>query len=82
MAINTHLVEKGIYRLMILLGLLISSPIVLNIGFKALKRYTESPEIYIGYGLLALGILMILFTVYFAFKTFKTFLDALFNDKK
>ncbi len=73
------LLEKGIKRISILLGLLIISPITLNIGFKALNRFTESPKIYIGYGIVFIGISLLFFTVYFAFKTFKTFLDALFN---
>ena len=79
MGIDTDLLSKGIKRLSILLGLLIASPIILNIGFKALKLYTESPKIYLAYAIVFVGVSLILFTVYFAFKTFKTFLDALFH---
>ncbi len=71
--------EKGINQLLILLGLLIFSPIILSLGFKAQRVFTESPKIYIGYALLILGICLLLFTVYFGFKTIKTILDALFN---
>ncbi|MCH3883276.1 MULTISPECIES: DUF6095 family protein [Tenacibaculum] len=71
--------EKGIKQLLILLGLLVFSPIVLSLGFKSLRIYTESPQIYISYFLLAIGGLLILFTVYFGFKTIKTFLDTLFE---
>ncbi|MDC1162503.1 DUF6095 family protein [Tenacibaculum sp.] len=71
--------EKGLKQLLILLGLLIFSPIVLSIAFKALKIFTSSPKIYLAYAILTLGVCLILFTIYFGFKTFKTFLDALFN---
>ncbi len=79
MSTNYKTLEKGIKQLLITFSLLIFSPILLNISFKALKKYTESPEIFIAYGLLALSILSVLFTVFLLFKTFKTFLDALFN---
>ncbi len=73
------LLEKGVKKISILLGLIILSPITLNIGFKALNKFTESPKIYLGYTLVFIGISLLFFTVYFAFKTFKTLLDALFN---
>ncbi|MBE7629998.1 DUF6095 family protein [Tenacibaculum piscium] len=69
-------------RFFILLGLLSVSPIVITIGFKALKIYTENPEKYIAYFLVALGVFLILFSVYYGFKTIKTFLDALFDAEK
>lgn len=81
MSVDTRLIEKGVYKLMVLLVLLIISPLILNISFKVIKRYTDYPEVCFAYTLLALGIFLILFTVYFAFKTFKTFLDALFNNQ-
>lgn len=71
--------EKPLKKLLFLLGLLIISPIVLNIAFKALKIYTENPGILIAYALLSIGIFMILYTVYFGFKTFQLFLDVLFR---
>lgn len=71
--------EKGFKHLAILLGLLIFSPIVISFGFKALKVYTESPQVYVAYFISGLGIFLILFAVYFGFKTFKTFLDSLFD---
>jgi len=55
------------------------SPITLNIAFKALKIYKNSPENLIAYGLLFLGISLIIYTVYFGFKTFKTLLDLIFR---
>ena len=71
--------ENVVKRFLILLGLLIFSPIVLSFGFKALRIFTESPKNIIAYVLLAFGILLILFTVYFGFKTIKSFLDNLFQ---
>lgn len=71
--------DKVVKKFLILLGLLILSPITLNLGFKAIRVFTESPKIYIAYFLLALGISLILFTVFFGFKTIKAFLDNLFQ---
>ncbi|MDY0779812.1 hypothetical protein [Tenacibaculum sp. IB213877] len=71
--------EKPLKKLMILLGLLVVSPLVLSIGFKALKVYTESPKLFIGYGLVVIGFVLLIFTVYYGFKTFQSFLDILFD---
>ena len=71
--------EKSLKKLVILLGLLIFSPISLNVAFKALRIYKTAPKIYIAYILLVLSILLILYAVYFGFKTFKGILDAIFN---
>lgn len=71
--------DKVIRKFLILLGLLISSPIVLSLGFKALRIFDKSPKYYIAYVLLTIGGFLILFTVYFGFKTIKAFLDNLFQ---
>ena len=71
--------DTVVKKFVFLLGLLILSPIVLSLGFKALKIYTENPKNYIAYALLTLGTFLILFTVYFGFKTIKAFLDYLFQ---
>ncbi len=71
--------DNVVKKFVILLGLLILSPIVLSFGFKALRVFTESPKNYIAYILLALGSFLILFTVYYGFKTIKAFLDNLFQ---
>ncbi len=71
--------EKILKRFLILLSLFVISPIVLNIAFKALKIYNKSPENLIAYGLLIIGVSLIIFTVYFGFKTFKLLLDTLFR---
>ena len=79
MGTKTVTFEKGVKNVLILLGLLIFSPIVLSFAFKALKIFTESPKVYIAYFLLVFGVSLILFTVYFGFKTFKYLLDILFR---
>jgi len=71
--------ETGIKKLLVFLGLLIVSPIVLSIAFKALRAFKDAPKVFIAYGLLVIGILLILFTVYYGFKTFKTILDHIFS---
>lgn len=76
---KTTTFDKIVKRFLILLGLLIISPIVLSFGFKALRIFTESPKNYIAYALLTLGGFLILFTVYYGFKTIKAFLDKLFQ---
>lgn len=71
--------EKPIKNLLFLVALLIISPIILTIAFKAQKIYIHYPEKIIFYILLISGIFLILFTVYWGFKTFQTFLNILFN---
>ncbi|CAM1368324.1 conserved hypothetical protein [Tenacibaculum litoreum] len=71
--------ETGIKKLLVFLGLLIVSPLVLSIAFKALRAFKDAPKVFIAYGLLVVGVLLILFTVYYGFKTFKTILDHLFS---
>ncbi|CAM1333036.1 DUF6095 family protein [Tenacibaculum aestuariivivum] len=71
--------DNIVKKFLILLGLLITSPIILNLAFKALRIFTETPKKYVAYFLLILGIFLILFTVFYAFKTIKYFLDALFK---
>lgn len=77
MSVNQELLGKGVKKLLLLILLLIVSPITLNIAFKALNKMEDS--MFIAYGILALAIILIVFTLILAFKTFKTFLDALFN---
>tara|TARA_B110000503_G_scaffold12563_1_gene17097 strand:+ start:777 stop:1022 length:246 start_codon:yes stop_codon:yes gene_type:complete len=80
MAINQDLAAKGFRKLLILLGLLIASPLLLTVSFKALKLYKEGSLFYISIAGVVLSSILIFFTLYFAFKTFKTLLDALFSD--
>lgn len=71
--------EKPIKKFLFLLGLLVISPLVLSIGFKTQRIYTEGIGVYLAWGLLVLGILLILYTVYFGFKTFQALLNVLFR---
>ena len=79
MSINTDLFGKGVKQLLVLILLLIVSPITLNIAFKALNKMEDS--IWLAYLILAIGIILTITTIVLAFKTFKTFLDGLFNKK-
>jgi hypothetical protein len=77
MSINQDLLGKGVKMLLLLILLLIVSPITLNIAFKALNKMDDS--MFIAYGILGLAIVLVVLTLILAFKTFKTFLDALFD---
>lgn len=79
MSINTDLFSKGIKQLLLLILLLIVSPISLNIAFKALNKMEGT--MWLAYLILAIAIILSIFTIILAFKTFKTFLDGLFNKK-
>ncbi len=72
--------EKPVKKFLVLLSLLVISPVVLSLAFRALRSFHEIPKIIIAYILLILGILLVLYTVYFGFKTFKSLLDTLFDD--
>ena len=80
MAIDQDLAAKGFRKLLILVGLLIASPLLLTVSFKALKLYKEGSLFYISIASVVLSSILIFFTLYFAFKTFKILLDALFSD--
>ena len=80
MAINQDLAAKGFRKLLILVGLLIASPLLLTLSFKALKIYKEGTLFFISIVGVVVSSILIFFTLYFAFKTFKTLLDALFSD--
>ena len=77
---NPKTAETGVKKMVLLLGLLIISPLVVSFGVKALRAYNNTPKIFIAYILLTFGVLLILYTVYFGIKTFKTILDILFNN--
>jgi hypothetical protein len=81
MPINQDLAAKGFRKLLILLGLLIASPLLLTISFKALKIYKEGYLFYISVTGIVLSSILTFFTLFFAFKTFKTLMDALFYEK-
>ncbi len=80
MSINVNLLGKGLKYLGLLIFLFIAAPITLTMGFKALKKFDNTPNEYLSYILLAIGAILIVFTIYFAFKTFQILLKALFNS--
>ena len=80
MSINVNLLGKGLKYLGILIFLFIISPIALTIGFKALKKFENTPKEFLSYIILFTAGIITIFTIYFAFKTFKILLKALFND--
>ena len=81
MPINQDLAAKGFRKLFILLGLLIASPLLLTISFKAIKIYKEGYLFYVCILGIVLSAILTFFTLFFAFKTFKTLIDALFSEK-
>ncbi|EAR11581.1 hypothetical protein PI23P_00205 [Polaribacter irgensii 23-P] len=79
MSMNVNLLGKGLKYLGVVIFLFIAAPISLTMAFKALKKFEDTPNEYLSYLLLAgAGILMV-FTIFFAFKTFKILLNAIFN---
>ena len=80
MSTNLNLLAKGLNYLGILIFLFIASPIVLTIGYKALTKFENTPKEYLSYIILFTAGILMIFTIYFAFKTFKMLLKALFND--
>lgn len=81
MPINQDLAAKGFRKLLILLVLLIASPLLLTISFKAIKVYGEGHLYYVSIIGIVLSSMLTFFTLFFAFKTFKTLLEALFSEK-
>ena len=80
MSTDVNLLGKGLKHLGILVFLFIASPISLTMGFKALKKFENTSNEFVSYIILIVASLLILFTIFFAFKTFKILLKALFNN--
>tara|TARA_B100000795_G_scaffold224826_1_gene180357 strand:- start:474 stop:716 length:243 start_codon:yes stop_codon:yes gene_type:complete len=80
MSTNINLLGKGLKYLAILLLLFIASPISLTVGFKALKRFQNTPKEMLSYLIIGAAGILIIFTIFFAFKTFKILLKAIFNN--
>lgn len=81
MGTNFNTLGKGLKQLLILLSLLIISPILLSMSFKAIRIYKEGLEYGLSITFLVISSLLMLFTIFFAFKTFRTILSSLFQDK-
>jgi hypothetical protein len=80
MSTDVNLLGKGLRNLGILVFLFIASPITLTMGFKALKKFENTPKEFLSYIILSVAVILIIFTIYFAFKTFQVLLKALFNN--
>jgi len=80
MSTNVNLLGKGLKYLGILVFLFIASPISLTMGFKALKRFENTPKEFLSYIIIIAAGILIIFTIFFAFKTFKILLKAIFNN--
>jgi len=80
MSTNINLLSKGLKYLGILVILFIASPISLTMGFKALKRFENTPKEMLSYTLVIAAGVLTIFTIFFAFKTFKILLKAIFNN--
>ncbi|MFY9241390.1 MAG: DUF6095 family protein [Polaribacter sp.] len=76
---DRELLSKSFIKLGILVFLFILSPIVITMGFKALKLYTESPNFLIAYIILFIGFCLLIFSIFLAFRTFKEIGDAFFK---
>jgi hypothetical protein len=81
MSTDINLLGKGLIRLGVLLLLFIASPIIITMGFKAIDKFTEAPKLYLAYVLIVAGCLLLIYTIYFAFKTFKVISNSIFNSK-
>ncbi|MGK0420768.1 MAG: hypothetical protein ACJAVE_001172 [Polaribacter sp.] len=80
MSTNVNLLGKGLKYLGLLVFLFIASPISLTMGFKALKKFENTPKEYLSFIIIIAAGILIIFTIFFAFKTFKILLKAIFND--
>jgi uncharacterized BrkB/YihY/UPF0761 family membrane protein len=81
MSTDTNLLGKVLIRLGILILLFILSPVVITMSFKAIDKFTETPQLYFAYAFIIIGFLLVFFTIYFAFKTFGVLQKAIFNNK-
>lgn len=80
MSTNVNLLAKGLKYLGFLILLFIASPISLTMGFKALKKFENTPKETLSYFIIVAAGILIIFTIFFAFKTFQILLKAIFNN--
>jgi hypothetical protein len=80
MSTNINLLGKGLKYLSVLLLLFIAAPISLTMGFKALKKFENTPKEMLSYLILFSAAVLVIFTIFFAFKTFRILLKAIFNN--
>lgn len=80
MSTNLNLLGKGLKNLSILIFLFIASPITLTMGYKALDKFKDTPKEYLSYLIIGGAAILVIFTIYFAFKTIQILLKAIFNN--
>ena len=80
MGTNYTILRKGLKQLGLLLFLLIAAPICLTLSFKALFFYKEGLEHTMSIIFLVISSILMLFALFYAFKTFRTLLNSLFQD--
>lgn len=80
MSTNVNLLGKALKYLGLLIFLFIASPIALTMGFKALKKFEDTPNEMLSYVIVGAAGILLLFTIFFAYKTFKLLLKAIFNN--
>ncbi|MDP5105404.1 DUF6095 family protein [uncultured Polaribacter sp.] len=81
MSTDFNLLGKSLIRLGILVFLFIITPITITMAFKALDKFTAAPEIYFAYALIIAAIVALIFTIFYAFKTFSILKNAIFGSK-
>lgn len=81
MGTDFKILGKGLKQLGILLFLLIASPILLSLAFKALSLYKEGTERTFSWVFVVIAGILMLFTIIYAFKVFRTILSSLFHEK-
>ena len=79
MSTDVNLLGKALIRLAILIFLFIISPISLTIAFKAIKLYPEGLAHWFAILFLIFAGVLLIFTIFFAFKTFSIISKAIFN---
>ena len=82
MSTNVELLGKGLKYLGFLIFLFIVSPITLTIGFKALKKLENTPKEVFSYLILGAAAVLTIFTIFFAFKTFKILLNLIYQKRR
>ena len=81
MGTNFNILGKGLKQLGLLVFLLIASPILLSMAFKAIRIFKDGIQYAFSIPFLIVSGLLILFTIFYAFRTFRTILSSLFQEK-
>ena len=81
MGTNFNILGKGLKQLGLLVFLLIASPILLSMAFKAIRIFKDGIQYAFSIAFLVISGLLILFTIFYAFRTFRTILSSLFQEK-